>query len=93
MKNKVVRTITTGMYVKSQIEIENPMEAALITMAVDNLLKQFEVQQKQDLTINKILKDLGRDDFENTEIQELAIKYLADMSEALKVKNEILTVV
>ena len=96
MKNKVVRAITsdtTGMFIKSQIEIDDPMEAALIAMAVESLLKQFQLQQKQDLRINKILKDLGRDDFEDIEIEELAVKYLSDMAEALKVKNEIVTVV
>lgn len=96
MKNKVVRAVTTGttgMFIKSHIEIENPMEAALITMAVEKLLKQFKEQQEQCLKINEILKDLGRDDFEDNEIQELSIEYLTNMVEALKVKNEILTIV
>ncbi|MFR1908625.1 MAG: hypothetical protein ACLS28_24115 [Clostridium neonatale] len=93
MKNKVVRTKETGMYIKSQIEIDDPMEAALISMAVEILLKEFLEQQKLDTKINEILEQLGRDDFENTEIQELAIKYLTDMVESLKVKNEIVTIV
>ncbi|WP_288326621.1 hypothetical protein [uncultured Clostridium sp.] len=93
MKNNVLRTKGTGMFIKSQIDIKDPMEAALISMAVEILLKEFLEQQKLDTKINQILEDLGRDDFENTDIQELAIKYLTDMVESLKVKNEIVTIV
>ncbi|ENZ30120.1 hypothetical protein HMPREF1084_03965 [Clostridium butyricum 60E.3] len=96
MKNKVVRAIisdTTGRFIKSQIEIDDPMEAALMSFAIERLLEEFQVQQEQGLMINKILKDLGRDDFEHTEFQEEIIKYLSNMVEALKVKNEILTIV
>lgn len=93
MKNNVLRTKGTGMYIKSQIEIDDPMEVALISMAVEILLKEFLEQQKLDTKINQILEDLGRDDFENTDIQEMAIDYLAKMSEELKVNNEILTVI
>lgn len=93
MKNKVVRTKETGMYIKSQIEIDDPMEIALITMAVEKLLKEFLEQQKLDTKINERLEDLGWDDFENTKIQELAIEYLTKMSDELEIKNEILTIV
>lgn len=91
MKNYVQRLPVgnTGVFMHSIIEMDDPMEMTLIVIALEKLLKN----KTEELSLLKDWYKVDKSYKGTIKITEEVIKYLTDMIESLKVKNEVVSLV
>lgn len=91
MKNYVQRLPigNIGAFMHAIIEMDDPMEMTLIVIALEKLLEN----KKHELYLLKDWYKVDKSYKGTIKLTEEVIKYLTDMIESLKVKNEVVTLV